>query len=935
MKQKLLFLIAMFICQNMFYASAEPIAGYRYAGDAPAADSAGNFPDMILNRGKANPDTPSKGVRLDEASFSSNYHIVLTNAFSVSVWVRPLAFGKKALERGWPNGMIVNSGSGYYDGWRLVVQEPERFRLVFEIGRAEGSVSITSATSLTPSIWHHVVATWAPIENSDFGRIRLYIDGNLEADSKEPVPSPLPPNAPLSVGYTDFGVGTLLMDIAELNIHDRALETTEIIRHFLNGDYIQDEAEPHLLAGMLGRKASLVEKSDGEAAKKIWQQIINNENFPVVYRILAAERIKEHDQVSKLAERSDAPEVFKMKYELDGYSNSSCVSDEIKSGELPELKLYVATDGDDNNSGTFEAPFATLEAARDAVRKQRENGELKDIAIMIAPGRYSRSETFTLSENDGGSSKIRTIYSSIPDSPEPVLDGGFHISGTDFKPVDDETVLKRLPDKNRSKVLVADVSGKIQGQNAFGVGESTSAALMLIADEKLLLTPSRWPEKGFITGNNSDGNITIDTKLSEERISRWLEADAPMAHGYWKYDWADTALPIKFKEAGKNILQFTLKKNHCYGLSEQPRFFFFNLLEELDAPGEWHYDSRNAKLYIIPPHTGMPKTLTLTGLSEPMLEIRNVRNIEFRGISFSNSRGDAVRIKNADNSVFDACIFNGIGGAALKAENCPDLKILNSRFSNLGHLALNISAGDRKKLIPGGIKIHGNTFSYIGQYAHTYNPAILVYGVGANICHNVCHDIPSSAMRIEGNDHIIEHNVMYDVVLESDDQGAIDMWGDPSYRRCIFRYNTFKNIGSEAMTDCGRAGIRLDDAISGMIIYGNEFINSSQGNFGGVQIHGGNNNYVYDNRFIDCKKGVSFSPWGQERWIEQLDKNMEFVMKIRNNVDISSPPYTTRYPEIEHIREDYDKNFIWGNTFIRCDKPMHNAPIQMEWIGVE
>lgn len=137
------------------------------------------------------------------------------------------------------------------------------------------------------------------------------------------------------------------------------------------------------------------------------------------------------------------------------------------------------------------------------------------------------------------------------------------------------------------------------------------------------------------------------------------------------------------------------------------------------------------------------------------------------------------------------------------------------------------------------------------------------------------------------------------------------------------------------MTDCGRAGIRLDDAISGMIIYGNEFINSSQGNFGGVQIHGGNNNYVYDNRFIDCKKGVSFSPWGQERWIEQLDKNMEFVMKIRNNVDISSPPYTTRYPEIEHIREDYDKNFIWGNTFIRCDKPMHNAPIQMEWIGVE
>ena len=74
-----------------------------------------------------------------------------------------------------------------------------------------------------------------------------------------------------------------------------------------------------------------------------------------------------------------------------------------------------------------------------------------------------------------------------------------------------------------------------------------------------------------------------------------------------------------------------------------------------------------------------------------------------------------------------------------------------------------------------------------------------------------------------------------------------------------------------------------------MITYGNEFINSSQGTLGGVQIHGGNNNHVYDNRFIDCKK-VSASHHGVKRWIEQLDKNMEFVMKIRNNVDISSPP---------------------------------------------
>ena len=31
-------------------------------------------------------------------------------------------------------------------------------------------------------------------------------------------------------------------------------------------------------------------------------------------------------------------------------------------------QLYVATDGSDSNSGSISAPFATLEAARDAAR---------------------------------------------------------------------------------------------------------------------------------------------------------------------------------------------------------------------------------------------------------------------------------------------------------------------------------------------------------------------------------------------------------------------------------------------------------------------------------------------------------------------------------------------------------------------------------------
>ena len=38
-------------------------------------------------------------------------------------------------------------------------------------------------------------------------------------------------------------------------------------------------------------------------------------------------------------------------------------------------------------------------------------------------------------------------------------------------------------------------------------------------------------------------------------------------------------------------------------------------------------------------------------------------------------------------------------------------------------------------------------------------------------------------MRLEGNDHLVEFNEVYRVVSESDDQGGVDMFGDPDLPR--------------------------------------------------------------------------------------------------------------------------------------------------------
>ena len=55
-------------------------------------------------------------------------------------------------------------------------------------------------------------------------------------------------------------------------------------------------------------------------------------------------------------------------------------------------------------------------------------------------------------------------------------------------------------------------------------------------------------------------------------------------------------------------------------------------------------------------------------------------------------------------------------------------------------------------------------------------------------------------------------------------------------------------------TQHGAAGVRPDDMISGVAVYGNIFERCGTINFGGVQIHGGRENLVEGNLFIDCHR---------------------------------------------------------------------------------
>jgi hypothetical protein len=189
-----------------------------------------------------------------------------------------------------------------------------------------------------------------------------------------------------------------------------------------------------------------------------------------------------------------------------------------------------------------------------------------------------------------------------------------------------------------------------------------------------------------------------------------------------------------------------------------------------------------------------------------------------------------------------------------------------------------------------------------------------VSGCGNTIRHCEIYNSPHHGIRLEGDNHLVELSAFHHLVLEFDDQSAIDMMGNPYYRGNVFRWNSFCEIGG-GQTQEGQAGIRLDDFISGVDIIGNIFYRVGSGTMGGVQLHGGKDNHVVNNLFISCAAMVSFSPWGEQRWLTSLHKwrNGEHASEL-------TAERAKAYPELLEIESHHDRNFINNNMALGCRK---------------
>jgi len=589
-----------------------------------------------------------------------------------------------------------------------------------------------------------------------------------------------------------------------------------------------------------------------------------------------------------------------------------------------EIKFYISPGGNDSNSGTRVSPFKSLEKAKEAAFSYRKKNPGETITIYVEDGIYQLEKPI-----------VFTPDKSIPEQSPLIIK-----ASKNGKPIfTGSRALKKwelLKDPEKLKLLNPDVRGKIYVTNMEDAGITDPGDPIKPGKRHELFcngqiqTLARWPNQGFAVAGLVKGATELPPTFKNKRgtkegifgyvdnyQNRWANENEVCLGGYWFWDWADEFQKVgKIDTISKSL--YLAEPYHYYGYKDSLRYFGMNLYCEIDQPGEWYLNRAEGKLYWYPPLGVDPEkaSVTLSVFNAPfMVEIKDCSNITIQGLSFQESRESAVLISGGKNCLLKDCRFERFGHDGIHIEGGSEHGISGCLLRTLGFRGIDIKGGDRKTLTAANHFIENTVVEYFSLFKRTYEPAVHLDGCGMRISNNRFSHSSSSAMRLEGNDFTIEYNEVSQVVNESDDQGGIDIFYNPSYRGINIRYNRWSDISGG--THSGAAGVRLDDMISGVTIYGNIFERCGSVIFGGVQIHGGKDNLVENNLFYKCNAAVSFSRWGEKRWLKELD-TLAIRKKIYEEVDIRSALYLGKYPELKTIRESADVNTVKNNLIIDC-----------------
>ncbi|MGQ1784476.1 MULTISPECIES: right-handed parallel beta-helix repeat-containing protein [unclassified Saccharicrinis] len=513
----------------------------------------------------------------------------------------------------------------------------------------------------------------------------------------------------------------------------------------------------------------------------------------------------------------------------------------FSTGTVSSKDYHVAINGNDKNSGSKEAPFRTLEKARNTIRESGLLGK-EPIKVIIHQGIYRFSRPFVLKPEDSGKKGAEVSYCAAKD----------------------ENVVFTTAEK-------LDLTWKKWKGDIYKVKLNKEKAIDQIFVNGVLQQMARYPN--FIQAKiNSLSENTEDHKTipfngiaadawSAEKSKDWNDPSGAYMHGIHKARWGG----IHYRVTGKKEngdLDFIggWQNNRVDDFSAVHKEFRMieNIFEELDAPGEWFFDQKRGELYFYPPekvsldqnpaieavfdvqniisiygeHESRVTQFTVEGGNgltqkiECSAIVQPVQYIKFQGIAFTGTartfmetkesllrsdwtifRGGAIHIKGAEDISINNCRFQGLGGNAVFVDGYNrNVAISSSVFEGngasdvcfVGSIAavrnplfaydqkrpglneLDTIVGPKTNDYPADCRVEDCLMTKCGRVEKQTAGVNISMSSRITVRHNTIYHVPRAAINIcDGTwgGHLIEWNKCFETVLETSDHGAFNSWG--------------------------------------------------------------------------------------------------------------------------------------------------------------
>lgn len=498
-----------------------------------------------------------------------------------------------------------------------------------------------------------------------------------------------------------------------------------------------------------------------------------------------------------------------------------------------QYEIFVSPNGDDANIGSMDYPLATISKALDKVQVLQESltDGVGGIVVYLRAGTYTAMESITLNAAHSGADDVPVIISAY-DNEEVIISGGTTISGNDFSAVTDEEILEKLQDSAKNKIVQVDLK-------ALGIQEfpSDPRKQMLVVDGEQF-SISRYPNatKLALTGKVLDiGKITvgysdlgpngtnssstgIEFEMTDLRPKKWDNSSGSIyLTGSLYAEWAiDTNRVMEIRDT-------TIKLEGGTGLgaksSKSNTYYYFNILEELDVPGEFYVDKNSGILYLYPMGEMENATVTYSVMQDDLIRLNSTQNIVLNGLTIENGAAYGVNMSGCEQTVVQNCVIRNVKiGVNIAGKKSG---VIYTDIYNTATMPAEISTDQSSFDYTPECNFLQNCYIYNTGTQDGKQSCIYLRGTGNVVSHNLIQGTYAASIYLmKAKECIVEYNEIIGGPTDLVDMGAIYMPYSPTATGNHIRFNYIHDIGRSSSGSNPNA-IYLDEGSYGHYVYGN------------------------------------------------------------------------------------------------------------------